>query len=232
MLTCSELLSPNIQGKHFLPFQLPSGDLLQTSELLAVCSCSLQIFSSTLQDDDDCSWEKPMVLLHSFSHSLEWELRTLCSCGVWPLLWTIVFLDCLNLQHVIVWMTSSVLYILSPGCGLHSWKCFIEINASMKKGVQLITWFTVESKAAGSGAEDDCVLSIQIYNIAGVPRNGVCPRRLGTANITPGYLILTYVLVDFTFWKQTSFDANSEENLLENTKFLLLDHQRLLVVKY
>lgn len=45
MLTRSELfpqLPPNIQGKPFLPFQrcLPSGNLLQTSELLVVCSCS------------------------------------------------------------------------------------------------------------------------------------------------------------------------------------------------
>lgn len=55
---------------------LPSGNLLQTSELLAVCSCSLQIFSSILQDAE-CSWEKPVVLLHSLSHSSERAKGTL-----------------------------------------------------------------------------------------------------------------------------------------------------------
>ena len=205
MLTRSELfrqLPPNIQGKPFLPLQLclPSGNLLQTSELLAVCSCSLQILSSILQDAE-CSWEKPVVLLHSLSHSPEWELRALCSCGIWPLLWTTVFLDCLSLKHVTVWMTSSVLYLLSPGCGLHSWKAFIEINTFMKKGVQLITWFTAQLRAAPSGTEDNCVPFIQIHNIAGVSLIGIWPQSLGIAHTTPGYLILTQVLVDFTFWK-------------------------------
>lgn len=235
MLTPSELfpqLPPNIQRKPFLPFQLclPSGHLLQTSELLAVCSCSLQIFSSILQDAE-CSREKPVVLLHTLSRSPEWELRALCSCGIWPLLWTTVFLDCLNLKHVTAWMTSSVLYLLSPGCGPHSWKAFIEINAFMKKDVRLITWFTAQLRAAASRAEDHCVPFIQIYS-AGVLLIGICPQRLGIACMAPGYLILTQVLVGFTFWKQTSSDANSEGNLLENTEFLLLNHQRLLVVKY
>lgn len=128
----------------------------------------LQIFSSLLQDAE-CSWEKPVVLLHSLSHSPEWELRALCSCGIWPLLGTTVFLDCLNLKHVTVWMTSSILYLLSPGCGLHSLKAFMEINALMKKGLQLIAWFTMRLRAAASGAEENCVPFDQIDNTAGVP---------------------------------------------------------------
>lgn len=84
------------------------------------------------------------------------EPRELCSCCIWPLLWTTVFLDCLNLKHVTVWMTSSVLYLLTPGCGLQSWKAFVEINAFMKKGVQLITWFTVQLRGTASEAEDNC----------------------------------------------------------------------------
>lgn len=165
MLTRSDLfpqVPPHIQGKPFLPFQLclPSGDLLQTSELLAVSSCSLQIFSSILQDAE-CSWEKPVVLLHSLSHLPEWELRALCSCGIWPLLWTTVFPDCLNLKHVTARMASSVLYLLSPGCGLHSQKAFVEINAFTKKGAQLITWFVEQLRAAASGAADNHVPFIQ-----------------------------------------------------------------------
>lgn len=78
MLTLSELfpqLPPKTQGKPFLPFQLclPSGNLLQTSELLAVCSCSLKIFSSILQDAE-WSWEKPVVL-HSLPTCLSARWR-------------------------------------------------------------------------------------------------------------------------------------------------------------
>lgn len=132
MLTHSELfpqLPPNIQGKPFLPFQLslPSGTLLQVSEPLAVL----------LLKDIHLNTTRCWVLLRKASGSsshplpLAWE-RVECR-GTWPCLWPTVFLDFLNLKHVTAWMTGSVLNLLSPGYGLHSWKAFIEIMPLCKK---------------------------------------------------------------------------------------------------
>lgn len=101
--------------------------VLFSGSLSFLQSCSLKIFISILQDAE-CSWEKPVVLLHTLSHSPE---RAECTLMLWhwPRLWPTVFLDCLTLKHVTAWMTGSALCLLSPGYRLRSWKAFIEINA-------------------------------------------------------------------------------------------------------
>lgn len=127
------------------------------------------------------------------------ELSVLWCCGTWPRLWPTVFLDCLNLKHVTAWMTGSALCLLSPGYRLHSWKAFIEINAfvEIRCSTHLLIYSTVKSNS--SGAEDNCVPFIYSHNIATV--DAVGPQSLGVAHTTLGYLILTQMLVYFTFWK-------------------------------
>lgn len=133
MLTLSDLftqLPPSIQGKPSLSFLLclPSGNFLQTSELLAVFLFLTDIHLNALT----CGvLPRKANVLHSLSLSLKWELRS--SCGIWPILWTTIFLDLLNLKYVTLWMTSSLLYLSYPGWGLYSWNSSIEIDVFMKK---------------------------------------------------------------------------------------------------
>lgn len=189
VLSCSRSSLPTYKENLSYHSSCVCLQVLFSRSLSFLQSCSLKIFISILQDAE-CSWEKPVVLLHTLSHSPERELSVLWSCGTWPHLSPTVFLDCLNLKHVTAWMTGSLLYLLSPGYGPCSWKAFIEINAFMEKrcSTHRLIYSTVKSNS--SGAEDNCVpFHIHIHNIAAV--DAVGPQRLGIAHTTPGYLILT-----------------------------------------